>query len=68
MRRSRHFRFQEELLAIKASMKYLKRKKLTFDTDKSARHLSSWLYLWMVSYDRAKRELDKAWNDMTYIK
>ena len=38
---STKFRFQEEFLAIKEGMKYLKKNKLTFDTDKSARYLSS---------------------------
>jgi len=58
------FRFQEELLAIKEGMKYLKRKNLAFDTDRSAMFLSSWLYLWMVTYARAKKELDKAWESI----
>ena len=55
---STKFRFQEEFLAIKEGMKYLKKNKLTFDTERSAKYLSSWLYLWMVSYDEAKKELD----------
>ena len=57
------FRFKEELEAIRASMKYLKRKDVQFDTSKRAKYLSSWLYLWCVSYDIAKEELDKAWKD-----
>lgn len=55
------FRFNEELEAIKASMEYLKSRDETFDTDRSARYLSGWLYLWCVSYKKAKTELDKAW-------
>ena len=58
------FRFQEELLAIKEGMKYLKKNKLTFDTERSAKYLSSWLYLWMVSYDEAKKELDRIWHEI----
>lgn len=58
------FRFKEELFAIKASMKYLKEKKLNFDIEGKAKFLSSWLYLWMISYDRAKEELEKAWEDI----
>lgn len=58
------FRFQEELLAIKEGMKYLKKNKLTFDTDRSARYLSSWLYLWMASYVKAKKELDRLWHEI----
>lgn len=55
------FRFNEELEAIKASMKYLKSRGKTFDTDRSARYLSGWLYLWCMSYKKAKTELDKTW-------
>jgi hypothetical protein len=61
---SPRFRFQEELLSIKEGMKYLKQKNLTFDTDRSAKFLSSWLYLWMVSYEKARRELDRAWKEL----
>lgn len=56
------FRFQEELVAIKETMKYLKQRGLTFDIDRSAHFLSSWLYLWMVSFEKAKLELKEAWN------
>jgi len=58
---SPRFRFKEELLAIRASMKYLKKKRLDFDIEKKAKQLSSWLYLWMTSYDEAKKELQKTW-------
>lgn len=61
---SPEFRFQEELSAIKEGMKYLKQNKLTFDTSRSAKFISSWLYLWMVPYEKAKRELDKLWNEV----
>lgn len=57
------FRFQEELLAIREEMRYLKKNKLSFDTDRSAKYLSSWLYLWMTSYDKAKKELDIIWQE-----
>lgn len=56
------FRFNEELEAIKIQMNYLKRHKNTFDIGKSARFLSSWLYLWPVSYKFAKNELKRVWN------
>lgn len=58
------FRFQEELIAIRESMKYLKTKKLSFDIERSAGFLSSWLYLWMTSYDKAKSELEKIWDEV----
>jgi len=57
------FRFNEELEAIKTSMKYLKGEKGNFYTEKSARFLSGWLYLWCVSYKKTKYELDKAWKE-----
>ena len=58
------FRFQEELSAIREGTKYLKKNKLTFNTERSAKYLSSWLYLWMVSYDEAKKELDRIWHEI----
>lgn len=61
---SPEFRFQEELLATKEGMRYLKQNKLDFDTSRSAKFLSSRLYLWMVPYERVKRELDKVWEEM----
>lgn len=57
------FRFNEELVAIQNSMTYLKGEGLSFDTTKRAKYLSSWLYLWCVSYKEAKRELDRAWEE-----
>lgn len=57
------FRFNEELEAIKSSMKYLKKVNGNFDTTRSAKFLSSWLYLWCVSYEKAKEELDKIWKE-----
>jgi len=61
---SPEFRFQEELLATKEGMKHMKKVKLNWDTARSAKSFSSWLYLWMVSYERAKRELDKLWEEI----
>ena len=60
---SSKIRFEEELIAIEAGMKYLKSAGEPFDTDKSARFLSSWLYLWPVPYEEAKRRLDKLWAE-----
>jgi hypothetical protein len=56
------FRFDEELAAIKASVKYLKSKKIKFDVEKRAKILSGWLYLWPVSYKVAKKELLNMWE------
>jgi len=61
---SPEFRFQEELLATKEGMKYLKQNKLEFNTSRSAKFMSSWLYLWMVPCERAKRELEKVWEEL----
>lgn len=61
---SGRFRFDEELIAIKAGMKYLESVGETFDTARSAGFLSSWLYLWPVSYKEAKTALDKLWKEV----
>ena len=58
------FRFNEELEAIKVSMKYLKRKRIGFDFEKKAKILSGWLYFWPVLYKFAKKELEKAWKEI----
>lgn len=56
------FRFNEEIEAMKPQMKYLKSKGSTFNTSKAAKFLSGYLYLWPVSYDYAKKILDKTWS------
>jgi len=58
------FRFNEELEAIKSSMKYLKRVRGNFDVARSAKFLSSWLYLWCISYNKAKEQLDRCWKEV----
>lgn len=57
------FRFEEELVAIKESMKYMKERKIDWDTKRTAKFLSGYLYLWCVPYKKAKFELDKAWKN-----
>ncbi len=59
-----NFRFNEELVAIKESMKFMKSKKESWDIDRSARFLSSYLYLWCISRKKAKLSLDKVWNEI----
>ena len=61
---SPQFRFQEELIAIRESMKHLKKNGIKFDINKSAKFLSSWLYLWAIPYDEAKKKLEKTWNEI----
>lgn len=58
------FRFNEELIANKSAFKILKKNKVKQDLDKKAQILSSWLYLWPVSYKFAKEELEKSWQEV----
>lgn len=58
------FRFNEEMIAIKAAIKYQKKNNLSFDIEKTAKYLSGWLYLWPVSYKEARIELEKAWEEV----
>ncbi|PIU37100.1 hypothetical protein COS77_02325 [Candidatus Roizmanbacteria bacterium CG06_land_8_20_14_3_00_34_14] len=53
------FRLNEELLAFKEQIKYLKKLNLTLDLELRAKRLSSWLYLWCISYKKALLELKK---------
>lgn len=55
------FRFFEELEASKEQWKYLKSHGITPDLDRKARILSSWIYFWPVSYEFAKKEIEKTW-------
>lgn len=58
------FRFQEELVAVKEAMKYLKKNKIVFDFDKNAQFLSGYVYLWPVSEEYAEKELKKIWDKL----
>ncbi len=58
------FRLNEELLAIKEMMKVYKKNNLPFDFERKAKVLSSWLYLWMTSFENAKKELEKIWKEV----
>jgi len=60
---SSKFRFNEELLAVKEAMKYLKRNKNYFTFDRSSKNLSSHLYLWPVSKRYDEKELRKLWDE-----
>lgn len=61
---STKFRFNEELIAVKEAMKYLKKNNLPFDFDKKAKTLSSYLYLWPVSKYYAEKELKRTWGEV----
>lgn len=58
------FRFQEELLAIKESMKYLKKQHMPYDFNKNAQFLASYIYLWPVTKEYAEKELKKVWAEI----
>ena len=58
------FRFNEELLAVKEGMKYLKMNNIAFDFSKNAKFLSSYVYLWPVSKEYAEKELRKIWEEL----
>lgn len=59
---SSQFRLQEELMADQAMMSYLKRRNQSFPFERRAKILSSWLYLWMISSEEAKKKLSQMWE------
>lgn len=61
---SRKFRLEEELIATKPQLAYIKSKGLTFDLDRKARVLSGHLYFWAVSRNEAKTRLTNMWNSL----
>jgi len=58
------FRFNEELEANKAAFRILKKHKVEVDLTRKARILSSWIYLWPVSYNYALDHLKKSWEEV----
>lgn len=54
---SRRFRYKEELLAYREEQKFLKKHKSSLDLDNVAKNLSGSMYLWCVSYNKARDEL-----------
>lgn len=60
---SSKFRFNEELEAHKEAFKFLKRRKIKPNIERTAKFLSGWIYLWPVSFEIAKKELEKAWEE-----
>lgn len=59
---SKSFRFNEEIVAIKAAMIYMKSQKQEWDIEKTAKFLSSYLYLWCVTYAKARERLEAEWS------
>ena len=60
---NRNFRFSEEIVANKTQFAYLKKYGGRFDMEKRARQLSGPPYLWCVSYEKAKKELRRVWEE-----
>lgn len=58
------FRFNEELEANKAAFKILKKEGVKVDLKRRAKILSSWLYLWPVSYNYALTQIKEAWEEV----
>lgn len=58
------FRIDEELIAHGEGMRFIKSKNLIWNFEKTAKNLSSWLYLWPISYKEALARLKKIWNSV----
>lgn len=58
------FRLEEELIAIKTQMLFLKRNNETYDCKRKAKHFSSSVYLWVLSYDKSLTLLTDLWNEI----
>ncbi len=56
---SREFRFDEEILAIKPQIQFLRSHGVEFDIEDRARRLSSAEYLWAASYKKAFETLSE---------
>ncbi|HEY5442198.1 MAG TPA: hypothetical protein VIJ68_01530 [Candidatus Saccharimonadales bacterium] len=54
---SRKFRLDEELAAVKPQKIYLLQQGEAYDDERKAKLLSSWLYFWSTSYDKALEKL-----------
>ena len=59
-----NFRAQEELAADRVRFSYLKKNRVEFDFNKRARDLAGIRYLWCMSFPKAKRELEKVWEEI----
>ena len=57
------FRINEELIADKARIEYVKKHNVPYSIEDRARMLSSWKYFWGISYENAKRKLEKIYNE-----
>src|SRR5437868_4789769 len=64
---SNKFRIQEEIIADRARMEYLAKNGEMFDIEHRARQLSSWLYLYAISYEQAKEQLENVWKEINTV-
>jgi hypothetical protein len=60
----RKYRLIDELKADLAMMKVLKKARCHFPVDKRGRRLSSHLYFWMISEQKAKQILEEMWQTL----
>ena len=56
------FRLEEEVKAYAIQFAYIKHTGLTINIDRIARFMSSWLYLWVGSYNDLCARLNKLWE------
>jgi len=55
----KNFRFEEELVAVKASVELSRKIGVKMDIDKISKILSGPMYLWMTSYSNAYKRLSQ---------
>jgi len=58
------FRLEEELIATKAAMEYLKSKGINYDFEKNAKFLSGHIYGRMISQKKAEGKLREIWEEI----
>ena len=60
----RSFRLNEELVAIKEQMQYLKTNNQSYDCENKAKQLASSTYLWVTSYEKGLDSLSTLWQSI----
>lgn len=58
------FRFKEELIAVKVGMKYLKSNDIPFEFEEKSKKSAKNLYLWPISKNYGKLQLEKLWKEI----
>jgi hypothetical protein len=59
---SKKFRFDEEIKAIYAEMKFMKKGGFDYDIEQGAKFLSSWCYFGMTNRRKARNRLSEMWR------